>query len=91
MLGELGLNTTAAGFAIYLDSMIEAATMENIKQQKEHKVLVIFSDNRFIEALEYSEGCRKQGITVNLINCSDISDTEQYCKQYGYDEILNFE
>ena len=91
LLGELGVNTTAAGFAIYLDSMIEAAAMENIKQQRERKVLVIFSDNRFIEALKYSESCRKDGITVNLINISDISDTEQYCRQYGYDEILNFE
>jgi ATP phosphoribosyltransferase regulatory subunit len=91
LLGELGLNTTAAGFAIYVDSMIEAAAMENIIQQKEHKVLAIFGDNRFIEALKYSESCRKDGITVNLINCRDISNPEQYGRQYGYDEILNFD
>lgn len=90
LLGELGLNTTAAGFAIYVDNMIEAAAMENINQHKERKVLAIFSDNRFIEALQYSESCRNDGITVNLINYSDISDPEQYCRQYGYDEIMNF-
>jgi bifunctional N-acetylglucosamine-1-phosphate-uridyltransferase/glucosamine-1-phosphate-acetyltransferase GlmU-like protein len=71
--------------------MIEAAAMENIIQQKEHKVLAIFGDNRFIEALKYSESCRKDGITVNLINCRDISNPEQYGRQYGYDEILNFD
>jgi len=91
LLGEMGLNTTAAGFAIYVDSMAEAAAIENINQNKEPKVLVIYSGGRFIEALQYSESCRKGGNTVNLINCSDISDLEQYCKQYGYDEILNFE
>ncbi|HYF84035.1 MAG TPA: ATP phosphoribosyltransferase regulatory subunit [Clostridia bacterium] len=90
LLGKLGLNTTAAGFAIYVDSMIEAAAVENMKQQREHKILAIFSDNSFIEALRYSESRRKDGITVNLINCLDISDPEQYCRQYGYDEILNF-
>jgi ATP phosphoribosyltransferase regulatory subunit len=90
LLGKLGLNTTAAGFAIYIDSMIEAAAMENMKQQKEHKILAIFNDNRYIEALRYSESRRKAGITVNLINCRDISNPEQYCEQYGYNEILNF-
>ncbi len=91
LLGELGVNTTAAGFAIYVDSMIEAAEKENIEQQSERKVLVIFSENRFIEALKYSEDCRQDRVTVNLINCSDISNPEQYCRQYGYDEVLNFE
>jgi len=91
LLEELGLNTTAAGFAIYVDSMIEAAATENTDRNKEPKVLVIYSGNRFIEALQYSESCRKDGKTVNLINCKDISDPLQYCKQYGYDEILNFE
>ncbi|KUO71123.1 MAG: hypothetical protein APF77_23725 [Clostridia bacterium BRH_c25] len=91
LLEELGINTTAAGFAIYVDSMIEAAEMESISREQEHKVLAIFSDKRFIEALEYSEGCRKQGITVNLMNYRDITDPGQYCRQYGYDKIINFE
>lgn len=91
LLGELGVNTTAAGFAVYIDNMIEAAATENIRQQRERKVLVVFSESRFIEALEYSEDCRRNGVIVNLINCSDISDPEQYARQYGYDEILNYE
>jgi ATP phosphoribosyltransferase regulatory subunit len=90
LLGELGVNTTAAGFAIYIDSMIEAAAAENMEQQRERRVLVIFSESRFIEALKYSEDCRRDGITVNLINYIDVLDPEQYGRQYGYDEILNF-
>ena len=90
LLEGLGANMSAAGLAIYVDSMLEAAAIENIMEPKERKQLVIFSDNRFIEALEYSKSCRKDGAIINLINISDISNPEQYCRQYGYDEIINF-
>lgn len=90
LLEGMGANMSAAGFAVYVDSMLEAAATENIKDQKERRLLVIFSDNRFIEAMEYSKSCRKDGATVNLINSSDISDPEQYCREYGCDEIVNF-
>lgn len=90
LLDRLGANMSAAGFAIYIDSMLEAAAKENITQLKERKILVIFCDNRFIEALEYSNSCRKDGIAVSMVNSSDISEPEKYCRQYGYDEIMNF-
>ena len=90
LLKGLDENTSAAGYAIYVDNMLEAAAIENTPQQKERKLLIIFSDSRFIEALEYSEACRKDGTAVNLVNSSDISDPEQYYKQYGYDGIVNF-
>lgn len=90
LLGELGISTTAAGFAVYADSMVEAAAKESLGQEKERKVLALFTGDRFIEALEYSESLRRQGITVNLINCKDVADTEQYCRQYGYGEIADF-
>lgn len=90
LLEGMGENMSAAGFAVYVDSMLEAAAIENIKKRKECRLLVVFSDNRFIEAMEYSKSCRKEGTTVNLINKSDISDPGQYCREYGYDEIVNF-
>jgi len=90
LLRGLDGNTSAAGYAIYFDNMLEAAAIENMPQKKERKLLAIFSDNRFIEALEYSERCRKGGTTVNLVNSSDISKPEQYYKQNGYDGIVNF-
>lgn len=91
LLGELGVNTTAAGFAIYIDSMIEAAAAENMEQQRGRRILVIFNENRFLEALKYSEDCRKKGIIVNLVQCGDVSDPEKYCREYDYDEVLNLE
>ena len=91
LLGELGVNTTAAGFAVYIDSMIDAAAKENIQQRRERRVLVIYSEDRFIEALEYAEENRQGGTTVNLINSGDVSEPEQYRAQYDYDEILNFD
>jgi len=90
LLLELGISTTAAGFAVYVDTMVEAAAKENLRQEKVYKVLAVFSEKRFIEALEYSEGRRKQGTIVNLMNCNDIADPGQYCKQYGYDDIADF-
>lgn len=89
LLGKLGTNSTAAGFAIYVDSMIEAA-MEDTALQEGCNLLVIFGDNRFIEALEYSESRRKEGAIVNIINKGDISDPERYCREYGYGEIKYF-
>jgi len=83
-----GTNSTAAGFAIYVDSMLEAAE-ENIMQQ-ENKLLVIFGDTRFNEALDYSERLRRDGAIVNLINTDDILDLEQYCRQYGYGKVKIF-
>lgn len=91
LLGELGVNTTAAGFAIYIDSMIDAAAKGNIWRQRERRVLVLFSENRFIEALKYSEECRQKGVVINLMNSGDVSDPEKYRKQYDYDEIVNYE
>jgi ATP phosphoribosyltransferase regulatory subunit len=90
LLGALGFDCPAAGFAIDIDSMIKAEASEDIEKEREYKILVTYSDNKFIEALEYSEGCRKDGKVVNLINCSDISNPEQYCKHNGYDEIMSF-
>jgi ATP phosphoribosyltransferase regulatory subunit len=90
LLGELGADCPAAGFAIDVDGMLKAA-MKGIKQPRERKILVAYSSCRFVEAMEYSEKCRKGGKTVNLIYCSDISDFEQYRKQYRYDEIIIFE
>jgi ATP phosphoribosyltransferase regulatory subunit len=89
LMKELGENSAASGFAIYVDSMLEAAR-ENIQGQGERKLLVIFDDSRFIEAMEYSEGWRNSGARINLINSREISDPEQYRKEYGYDEIINF-
>ncbi|MGE5676836.1 MAG: hypothetical protein ACM3ZR_02150, partial [Pseudomonadota bacterium] len=91
LLGELGVNTTAAGFAIYIDSMLEAAAKANPEQPEERKVLAVFNEDRFIEALEYSEKCRRKGVTVNLISSSDVPDPKEYGKQYDYREIVIFE
>ncbi len=91
LLKVLGVDTTAAGFAIYVDGMVEAAQMENSIRQNKHKVLVVYRDNSFIEALEYSRNCRKRGKIASLINRKDVADPAQYCKQYGYDELTEFE
>lgn len=91
LLGKLGSSCPAAGFAVDMDSMIRAEVSEGIKKPEEQKIMVIFSDDRFAEALEYSENCRKVGKIANLINCGEISNPEQYRKQYNYDEIVNFE
>lgn len=91
LLGKMDLNTTAAGLAIYMDSMLEAAELEQVRQQKERKILALYNGNRFIEALEHSKDLRRKGITVNLVNMGDLHDTEEYCRQYGYSEIIKFE
>ncbi|HWQ29506.1 MAG TPA: ATP phosphoribosyltransferase regulatory subunit [Negativicutes bacterium] len=91
LLGELGVNTTAAGFAIYIDSMLEAAAKANTVQPEERKVLAVFNEDRFIEALEHSEKCREKGITVNLISSGDLPDPKDYGGQYGYKEIVIFD
>lgn len=91
LLDKLGLSCPAAGFAVDIDSMIKAEALEGVWRHEGHKVLAMFSDDRFAEALEYSENCRKSGKTVNLINCSGISELEQYRKQHHYDEIVIFD
>ena len=90
LLREMGSDDAASGFAIYVDSMLEAAA-EKLRDKRKSRILVIFSDSRFIEALGYSEGRRKTGAAVNMVNNGEISDPEQYCKEYEYDEIVNFE
>ena len=91
LLGKLGTNCPAAGFAVDIDSMIKAEALEGAYKPEEKKILVIFSDDRFVEALQYSEKSRKGGKIANLINYSEIPDIEQYRKQYHYDEIVIFE
>lgn len=90
LLGGLGADCPAAGFAIDVDGMMKAA-VKGFKQRREQKILVVYIASRFVEAVEYSERCRKGGETVNLINCGDMSDLEQYRKQYRYDEVIIFE
>ncbi|HOH89212.1 MAG TPA: hypothetical protein PLT56_03385, partial [Bacillota bacterium] len=80
----------ASGFAIYIDNMLEAVT-EKFEEQKGSKVLVIFSESRFIEALKYSESRRNNGTAVNMVNRGDISDPEQYRRQYDCSEVVIFE
>jgi hypothetical protein len=87
---EMGSDAAASGFAIYIDNMLEAVT-ETFEEQRERKILVIFSESRFIEALKYSEGRRKTGAAVNMVNSGDISDPEQYRRQYDFSEVVIFE
>ncbi|MDD3704735.1 MAG: ATP phosphoribosyltransferase regulatory subunit [Clostridiaceae bacterium] len=89
MMKEMGSDTAAAGFAIYVDNMLEAVVNKN-PEQYEQKILVIYEEGKFIEALRYSEDCRKAGVRVNMVNSGDVSDPELYSKEYGYDEIVNF-
>jgi ATP phosphoribosyltransferase regulatory subunit len=91
LLGKLGLNCPAAGFAADVDGMIKAEASERANKPEEKKILAIFSDDRFGEALEYSENSRKGGKVVNLINCSDIPDIDQYRRQNHYGEVVIFE
>mgnify|MGYP002682265936 FL=1 len=90
LLKEMGSDAAASGFAIYIDNMLEAVT-EKFEEQKGSKVLVIFSESRFIEALKYSEGRKKTGAAVNMVNSGDISDPEQYRRQYDCSEVVIFE
>lgn len=90
LMKEMGSDAAASGFAIYIDNMLEAVT-EKFEEQKGSKVLVIFSESRFIEALKYSEGRRKTGAAVNMVNSGDISDPEQYRRQYDCSEVVIFE
>ena len=89
-LKEMGSDAAASGFAIYIDNMLEAVT-EKFEEQKGSKVLVIFSESRFIEALKYSESRRNNGTAVNMVNRGDISDPEQYRRQYDCSEVVIFE
>ena len=90
LLKEMGSDAAASGFAIYIDNMLEAVT-EKFEEQKGSKVLVIFSESRFIEALKYSESRRNNGTAVNMVNRGDISDPEQYRRQYDCSEVVIFE
>ncbi len=90
LMKEMGSDAAASGFAIYIDNMLEAVT-ETFEEQRERKILVIFSESRFIEALKYSEGRRKTGAAVNMVNSGDISDPEQYRRQYDCSEVVIFE
>jgi len=90
LLKEMGSDAAASGFAIYIDNMLEAVT-ETFEEQRERKILVIFSESRFIEALKYSEGRRKTGAAVNMVNSGDISDPEQYRRQYDCSEVVIFD
>ncbi len=90
LLKEMGSDAAASGFAIYIDNMLEAVT-EKFEEQKGSKILVIFSESRFVEALKYSEGRRNNDAAVNMVNRGDISDPEQYCRQYGCNEVVIFE
>lgn len=91
LLGKLGLDCPAAGFAVDIDSMIKAGESAGANKPGDRKILVIFSDDRFAEALEYSGSSRKDGKIVNLINCSDMQELDQYRRQYHYDEVVIFD
>lgn len=91
LLGKLGADCPAAGFAVDIDSMVKAEGLEDIRMPEDKKTLVIFSEDRFVEALKYAESSRKDSKAVNLINYGDIQDIDQYRKQYRYDEIIIFD
>ncbi|HWR61499.1 MAG TPA: ATP phosphoribosyltransferase regulatory subunit [Clostridia bacterium] len=90
LLGELGIDSTAAGFAVYIDNMLEAAAKAGVGSRRERRVLVVFCEERFIEALKYAENCRKRGTAVNLVSCGDLPDPRLYGRECGYDEIIDF-
>ena len=90
LMKEMGSDAAASGFAIYIDNMLEAVT-EEFQEHRERKILVIFSESRFIEALRYSEGRRKTGAAVNMVNNGEISDPEQYRRQYDCSEVVIFD
>jgi ATP phosphoribosyltransferase regulatory subunit len=91
LMEKLGLRTPAAGFAVYIDGMVEALEAQGVSLQKNRKVLAVFNENRFAEASEHAESLRKSGVTVNLLNYNDCVELEQYAAEYGYDEILKFD
>lgn len=90
LLGELEVDLTAAGFAVYVDSMLEAAAKAGVELRRERRVLVVFCEERFIEALKYAESRRQRGTAVNLVNCWDLPEPSLYGRECGYDEIINF-
>jgi len=90
LLGALGMDSTAAGFAVYIDNMLAAAAKACRGQQRERRVLAVFSEERYAEALEYAERLRGRGATVSLAYSEDMPEPGQYGKEYGYEEIVLF-
>lgn len=90
LLGELGMASTAAGFAVYIDNMLEAAAKSGSELRQERRVLAVFSEERYAEALEYAERLRGQGTTVSLVYAGDLQEPQQYGREYGYEEIILF-
>ncbi|MGE5632293.1 MAG: ATP phosphoribosyltransferase regulatory subunit [Caulobacteraceae bacterium] len=91
LLEAMGYSCPAAGFAVYVDGLIKASMKQTAYEQKDRKLLVIYSGERFAEAYGYAKSCRKNGIAVNLINPGSSFDLLQYKKQYGYDELVSYE
>ncbi len=90
LLGVLGMDSTAAGFAVYIDNMLEAAAKTGVALRKERRVLAVFSEERYAEALEYAERLRGQGTTISLVYAGDLPEPRQYGQEYGYEEIILF-
>lgn len=91
LLGKLGTDCPAAGFAVDIDVIVRAGGTKGSKKREDKKSLVIFSGDRFAEALEYAENRRREGKIINLINYGDVMDIERYGKQYGFSEIIVFD
>jgi ATP phosphoribosyltransferase regulatory subunit len=90
LLAKLGLKSPAAGFAVYIDGMAEALMRQHTAIQKGRKIMAVFNESRFTEALEHAVALRKKGVTVNLLNINECTDLESYAAEYGYEEILKF-
>lgn len=91
VLGKLGFECPAAGFAVYIDGLVEAAAAQGFSFQKSRKVLTLFSESRFAEAEKHGVSLRNRGVTVNLINLNDCPDPKRYAAEYGYDEVIIFD
>ena len=88
LLTEFGKDTAAIGFAIIVDKILNALSVQNINPSVEHNTcLYVYSKNNAHKAKELADNKRKSGIPAIMMLLEEDKEAmyEKYAKENNYE------
>ena len=88
LLTHFGTNVGATGFGLRVDRLLEAMPRKECVQSN---VLVLFENNRYIDALQLAENLRQSGKQVTIQSSAALVNTEAFSNTFEQTIVLNNE
>lgn len=86
LIGQFGLEKPATGFALYVDSIIQA--LDNKEKNNRDKVLIYYNEESFGEAYKKAEELRKNNIIAEMSLLDSENEAVDYAKKKGISKVI---